>query len=388
MSPSPAIGRGRPVDIIGAGPAGLAAAITLARAGVQVVVHEREDRVGSRFHGDFQGLENWSTRRDTLDELAGIGIEIGCELQPFREQTCFDAGGHKHVIRSREPLYYLLRRGTGAGTLDDALVAQAARVGVEIRFGEQVDHLPEGGIVAGGPRAADAIAVGYLFDTARADGAIVAFGHDLAPGGYAYLLIHGGRGTLATCLFKDFHREKDYLARTVAFFRDRVGLDMQVPHPFSGFGNFELPSTATRGGLLVAGEAAGFQDTLWGFGLRYAMLSGHLAARAILAGQPTSYDGLWRTRLAGQIRAAMVNRFIFERLGDRGYGWLLAGASRAADARTWLRHRYAPSLAKSCLWPVARAAMHSRIRHRECAEAGCDCTWCRCQHAKSGREAA
>lgn len=49
--------RVEPIQIAGAGPAGLAAAITLARAGRQVVVHELQSDVGHRFKRDFQGLE-------------------------------------------------------------------------------------------------------------------------------------------------------------------------------------------------------------------------------------------------------------------------------------------------------------------------------------------
>ncbi|MBI2959234.1 MAG: NAD(P)-binding protein, partial [Betaproteobacteria bacterium] len=57
------------LQVVGAGPAGLAAAITLARAGCRVIVHEAQREVGYRFGGDLQGLENWSTKGDVLDAL-------------------------------------------------------------------------------------------------------------------------------------------------------------------------------------------------------------------------------------------------------------------------------------------------------------------------------
>lgn len=46
------------IRIAGAGPAGIASAITLARIGWRVVVHEAQREVGSRFQGDLQGLES------------------------------------------------------------------------------------------------------------------------------------------------------------------------------------------------------------------------------------------------------------------------------------------------------------------------------------------
>jgi len=39
-----------------------------------------------------------------------------------------------------------------------------------------------------------------------------------------------------------------------------------------------------RSGRLYVGEAAGLQDPAWGFGLRYALESGALAARCLLEG--------------------------------------------------------------------------------------------------------
>jgi 2-polyprenyl-6-methoxyphenol hydroxylase-like FAD-dependent oxidoreductase len=69
---------GERIEIAGAGPAGLAAAITLARADRQVLVHELQPDVGHRFKRYFQGLESWSTERDALEQLREIGISTDC----------------------------------------------------------------------------------------------------------------------------------------------------------------------------------------------------------------------------------------------------------------------------------------------------------------------
>jgi len=76
-----------------------------------------------------------------------------------------------------------------------------------------------------------------------------------------------------------------------------------------------------RDRLVTVGEAAGFQDSLWGFGLRYALTTGHMAARAFLAGSPQSYDRMWRRRFSSQMRTAAVNRFLFRIAGDRTLSW-------------------------------------------------------------------
>lgn len=142
------------------------------------------------------------------------------------------------------------------------------------------------------------MATGYIFETDCVDGAFAAVSDRLAPEEYAYLLVWGGRGTIAACQFADFHHSREYVERTVEFFRERVGFKMTNPRPFSGFGNLYTGHAVRKGRLLYAGEAAGFQDALFGFGLRYAMLSGHLAARAWLDGRPERYDFLCRKRFA------------------------------------------------------------------------------------------
>lgn len=374
-----------PVQISGAGPSGLTAALTAVQGGRQVVVYERSRDVGHRFHDDFQGLENWTTDGDVLEELASLAIEPTFAHTPFHEAVVFDPSGREHVCRSSSrPLFYLVRRGPEDGTLDSSLKAQAIARGVAIRFGEPRHRLPDGGIVAEGPHGSDAVAVGYVFRTGAADGAYGALSDRLAPKGYAYLLVSGGRGTVASCMFRDFHNEKTYLARTVEFFQERVGFDLRDPRRFGGAGNVAVPRTARRGRLLFAGEAAGFQDALWGFGMRYAMVSGSLAARCVVAGRPEDYDRRWRERLGGLLRTGIVNRWVYGMLGDRGYRALARSLDRAGDARAWARRLYRPSLPKGILYPAARRLVRSSRRERLCAVEECDCTWCRCRREATG----
>ena len=134
---------------------------------------------------------------------------------------------------------------------------------------------------------------------------------------------------------------------------------MEDQKRFGGTGNFLYPSTARNGRILFAGEAAGFQDALWGFGMRYAMLSGHLAARALIEKMPERYERLWKKRLGGIMRTSIVNRYFYERLGDTGYNEFMRRIGRAEDAREWLRVHYAPSFWKSLWFPIARKAIRS-----------------------------
>lgn len=341
------------LQVVGAGPAGLAAAITLARGGRRVIVHEAQSEVGYRFKRDVQGLENWSTRTDALDWLRSLGISTSFAALPCRAGLAFDAWNRRYPLRGREPLFYMVERGQGAGSLDRALLSQAIAEGVELRFGSRVEHLDGPGILCTGPKRADTIATGYHFDTDGPDGFWLILDDGLAPKGYAYLLVMGGRGNVKSCMFADFKREREFVERTVERFRSLVPLRTRNERFHGGVGNFRLPASAVSGTHPVAGEQAGFQDALAGFGMRYAILSGVLAARALLWDLP--YDRLWSERIAPAMESSVLNRALYGAMGNRGYCWLLRAQAMSGDTRRFLRFLYQPSgFARRLLLPWVR----------------------------------
>jgi flavin-dependent dehydrogenase len=364
------------IQIGGAGPAGLAAAITLAKAGRRVRVHELQHEVGHRFGGDFQGLENWSGRHDVLGWLHELGITRDFTALPFSRGNIFDAWGERYEIAGTRPLFYMVERGPAAGTLDTALLEQARSLGVEVRFNSRLDRLDVPGVLAAGPKAPDAIAVGYHFQTSLADGFWAILDDEFAPQGYAYLLVMGGRGTVKSCMFTGFKSEHQYVRRTVAAFERLMGLNMVNAVAHGGVGNFHIPIRAISGVHPVAGEEAGFQDFLWGFGMRYAILSGVLAARSLLEG--SDYDALWRRELEPPMWNSMINRALFSLLGNQGYRWILRRSqTQRWDAYRVLHGLYQPWPIKRLLLPWARRRVTS-LRHDEsCDHVDCACVWCR-----------
>ena len=370
-----------PVTIVGAGLSGLICALVLARAGRKVVVREWHKTVGHRFHGDFQGLENWSDTRDILDEFRDVGLKVNFTCHPVRHSTVFDAWGEAYQVQGARPLYYLIRRGSDDESLDQGLLKQVIEAGAEVRFNDRVTEAEGPTVLAIGPRVVDAIASGYVFKTDHPDGSWAVFDNRLAPHGYAYLLIHQGQGTVASCLFTHFKNQAEYVTRTLAFFQNKIGFELRDAKPFGGFANFRLPRTATQGGHLVVGEQAGFQDALAGFGMRFALRSGVLAARSLLEGQ--DYTQLWRSQLLPLLRTGTANRFIFNAVGERGRRWALRGLSRSAsESKLW--RLYHPSLLTRLVYPLAQLRYRQPLRDPSCDHVDCACVWC--QHGTHQQE--
>lgn len=340
------------IQIAGAGPSGLAAAITLAQAGYKVVIHEAHHEVGFRFQRDLQGLENWTQKEDVLEEFTRLGITTDFNFIPYTSGSSFDAWDNEYQLNCNKPIFYMIERGPGAGTLDNALLNQALSLGVEIRYNSRLQQIDGLGIFAEGPKSANGLSVGYHFETDMKNGFWIICDNKLSPKGYAYLLVMNGYGTVKSCMFSDFKHQHLYVQRTVAAFERLVDLKMINPQPHAGVNNFFIPTTALQGNYPIVGEQAGFQDNLWGFGIRTAITSGIMAAHSIM--DKSNYDATWKKTLAPIMETSLVNRLIFGALGNRGLRWYLRHLHNQPDIRQYLYQQYRPSFLKKLIFRLAK----------------------------------
>ncbi len=371
------LGKDLRVHIIGAGPASCVAAINLAKAGIAVVIHEQKSDVGSRFNGDFQGIENWSTEIDALEFLSSIGISINFLCEPYSIGNFYGPSLKKHVIKTSRPLFYLIKRGTDSNSLDQGLKQQAIDAGVKIIWNDRIQHTHyQTTIIGTGPRAADVIAKGITFKTSHPDAYFGFLNNRIAPKGYAYLLVNKGQATFATVLYEEFRKTQTYFQRALETMQSVLEIDIVEPMEFGGFGNFTLnQDTNYNEDVLLIGEAAGFQDALWGFGLRYAMLSGYLAAQSILTSK--SYNQMCREEILPFMEISLANRWLFANLGNYGYDIVLNVVSKRTNIIESLRRQHKPTRFKRLVFQVAKKWYHTRLIDKQCMHKNCDCIWCR-----------
>lgn len=357
------------ITIAGAGPSGLIAATLLARAGRRVVVHEKNAAVGTRFIGDFQVIEDASDPLETVPEMFA---RLGLKTPPWRPALggeFFDSHLHRSVIRSEKPYGWFITRGPEAGTLDRTLLAAALAAGAEVRFRSRIEPAAAD-LVATGPQAPDGLARETTFATDSKERVRVLYDNRFAPDGYAYLFTHGGRGTFGCAIVRDFRGIDGYFERSLSRFAEIENVPMTERRDAYSFMNFSLKDAAVRDGRTAVGESAGFQDYLFGLGIRYAILSGALAAEAILTG--ADYQQLQRARFGKLQRVSVVNRFLYELGGNLGMSLFIRDAARR-DFRSVLAAWYRPTALRLSLAPLVTRLWKNRGRCAHRLEAH----WCR-----------
>jgi flavin-dependent dehydrogenase len=352
--------RTEPVRIAGAGPAGLACAIELATRGIECELYERHPVIGGRFDGDHQILPSFGDRPwcEQILESLGIGDDL-IDQVPLRQARFLDDAGRVASGRSEQPFAWLVRRGPCEGSLDQAMAARCRELGVRIHVGKPL-ALDRADVIATGLRRVDGLAVEQMFRTRADDRIDVLLDEDLAPGGYAYLFISRGEATLGIAALGAF---KD-LGNRLEVARDRFlalgSFDEQNARSAAHGMNFCLAGTALENGRPCVGEAAGFQDFLFGLGLRMAIVSGQLSAVAIA--EERCFDDLWREALRERMETSIVDRWLYERGSVRR--WLMR-RMESDDLQSLLNDLQRHHWSKKILLPWIRRFGGRTLKSRE-----------------------
>jgi geranylgeranyl reductase family protein len=356
------------VVVIGAGPAGTAAAITAARHGRHVICVDKAEFPRDKTCGD--GLT-----ANALRLLAALGVsnsDLARAEPAFIRETILvspsgrrvslplpDDGAHAAVVSRR--------------SLDAALVDVARRSGVDVRervtvvaveqdSGRVLCTFDDGtaleaphAIAADGHwsavrRALDPggsrdlgewHAVRQYFDGVGEDRLWVIFERDLLPG-YAWVFpLPGGRANVGYGVLRANGRTgrelkalwPDLLTRPVL--RDVLGPRARATEPVRAWPiptRYD-PARLVSGRVLFAGDAAGVVDPMTGEGIAQAIETGMLAAEAITSG--ADYARLVHRALGRDLQFAhLLQRVLQYPLGARA-------AIHAAGLTAWTRRNFA-----------------------------------------------
>ena len=354
--------KSEPVHILGAGLSGLSAAIILSKNGYDVHVHEIRSDSGARFDGDFQGLENWTGSKDFFDEMR----EWGLDPDSFKS----DAFSVVDLIHPDDEItqpitdgvaFRVVERGTDEHCIDQGFKRMAIEAGATIHYGSKRDP-EECQIIAAGPKDSSAVAFGEIFHTDHPNHVSFQLNDKLAPGAYSYLIVIDGIGLICTCLWRKQKKSGRYLNETIAWYESHYELNRRPIKRVGGKGDFSLPDKYFHDGRYYVGEAGGLQDFMWGFGMRYAITSGVLAAKSILG--EGDYEFEVRKNLVPLIKISATNRFLMNRIGDNGFKMVarywMRDQRKKGDGLEFMRWVYTPGIFRKMLWPVTKLAMLRR----------------------------
>lgn len=324
------------IRIAGAGIAGMTAAINLKHFGLDVKVYEKGSVVGSNRHGDFEGLENWIFDRSIADFFVDHGFDPNqIDHLPIHEFTVHVKNEPPLNVQSVTPFFYMIQRGKEQNSFDTQLFHQCKKAGVEFEFESSAPDNVD--IDSTGSKRAAAHIKGVNFFSTLPNQVHLLLGHEFAPKGYAYLIIINGKGTLATAFKKNDRLSDDPLESAIQYFHS-IGMEIPTSSVFGSRGSFSIMNMQFSDRPIKIGEAGGYQDFLFGFGMRLAMASG-LAAACQLSGHIKRSKKIVKD-LNRKRNVSYVNRVLYERLQDEQMASLAKRFSSTDDPLSILSRAY------------------------------------------------
>jgi geranylgeranyl reductase family protein len=338
------------VIVVGAGPAGTTAALTLARGGARVTLldkarYPRHKPCGGAI--SLRALRRFPHLGPALDRISTHWIsKLHLEGPAARGVLLTSSGPAALMIRRVEfdALLLALAREAGAVVCEGLEIAGALETasGVTLRSRDGRELAAACVIAADGVNSVVArrlrlnpgwpssnVALDMMEETPSGVlGAVdpqalwVSYGYQGSEG-YAYVFpkadhVNVGIGCVLDW-YKQHRRAAPYeLQRAfVQALASRGVLEGESCR--DGFTPFLIPvggplDCVTTDRVALAGDAGGFVNGITAEGIYYAMVTGDLAARAVLAGNLRGYERAWRAEIGAELRdAVLVQRHLLGR---------------------------------------------------------------------------
>ena len=325
------------ISIAGAGISGLTSAINLVKNGFGVKVFDKNYSVGRT--SAICAIRNYDLSIDALEELNACGISIK-QNGKIKEVVKFSPNENIEEY-SKGVIFYVLERGKSENSLESQLYKQALDNGVEFEFGKSIEE-NEADIIATGPKRADIFAYGHIYNDLgfEKERLYIIYNNLYSPKGYTYILSSGKKCLICTVSFdkKNFKYiplNYGFLLKKNELMNKLIGRKKPVKI-VKGFGNYGLPRSAEGDGKLYVGEAAGFQDASKGFGIRYAVISGYLAAQSII--DKESYDNLWKEEFIEELKRNLKRRIEINKLSNNDYDYLLRNMEKRINIDDYVKY--------------------------------------------------
>lgn len=311
------------VDIIGAGYAGLSAALALNQAGIKSTIYERKFSVGASELENYKAVRNYDMGVDLLDYLKNAGLKVDSSaFHPIHKITKYAPSGKKMTVFSKDkPVFYAVKKATSKDSLDYQLYSQAESEGIPVLF-NQNKNLISGDIIAANSIYRNIWAYGYhcVDVNVETDEILFFMDNNYAPNGYIYVIPFKDQGAVIAAtsfdlsanlpqLFGNFIAENPIIQNVLE--------GSTLINKFSGSAYCNVPKTAEFGGKKFVGASAGFVEAARGFGVRYAIQSGLMASKAIT--EKVDYDSLWKAAFEKDLAEGLKRRFLLEKMSNEEY---------------------------------------------------------------------
>jgi len=325
------------IRILGSGPSGLVAAITLAKNDFKVKIYEKEKNIGLK-HNHISAMRNYEDE-DLLKKFKKMNLKL-TPSKLVKNVIRYSPSGLYSKTISKKPIFYLFNRGLMGNSLEKQLLKQAIENNVEIFYNSK-KTIRGADVVATGSQKIDILGYGKIYE-GNLDDVILFYNNTYAPKGYFCILPSKNEFEIMAVTFdknefKSLETRFENAVKKNNVLR-KITKNCRIVKTIGGCGNYFMP-IGFRNNKYYIGEAGGFQDAARGFGLWYAIITGFLAAKSII--EKSDYNEKWERELLNEIKESMKRRKIFNQFSNKDFDNMIKKMGREIVLEDYLKKRKA-----------------------------------------------